>query len=125
MTQFSDLPNKKLGGQTTDVWPDLGESFVLNSFYHQFDGAEGWLGDSFFAVWSRQEIIEFRPKIMEAYPEKYHFFGSDGGGTKFGFILDSGNVVFCPAPDIGDEEDIRALGNWDEFIQSVKQSDYI
>ncbi len=125
MISFNEFPNKRSGGQTTDVWPDLGAEFMLNRFYRHFDGAEGWLGDSFLTVWSRQEVIQFRSPNREAYPEKYHFFGSNGGGTQFGFVCDNGGVEFCSAPDIGGEEDIRFLGDWVGFIQSLRDADYI
>ena len=114
MIDFEDIPNKKLGENTSNQWPVLGASFLLNAFYRQFDGAEGWLGDSYFTMWSRKE-----------YPNRYCFFGSDGGGTQFGFFVADEGVEFCSAPDIGGEEDIRNLGGWEQFIASVKANDYI
>lgn len=125
MIEFDEIPNKKPGIETSDCWPELGASFSLNLFYRQFDGAEGWVGDSYFAMWSRQEINDFRDPNLEAYPRKYNFFGSDGGGTQFGFFVADAGIQFCSAPDIGGEEDIRVLGNWQEFISSVSHNDYI
>ena len=125
MIEFEEIPNKKPGEEVNDHWPELGASFPLNAFYRKFDGAEGWLGDGYFTMWSRKEICDFRVPNLEAYPERYSFFGSDGGGTQFGFIVTNGGVQFCSAPDIGGEEDVRILGDWQEFISSIKASDYI
>ncbi|KZL22455.1 hypothetical protein [Pseudovibrio sp. Ad37] len=67
----------------------------------------------------------FREPNLEAYPEKYYFFASDGGGTQFGFIVENGDVVFVSAPDIGSEDDIRLLGDWNQFLKSIETNDYI
>lgn len=125
MIDFDEIPNKKLGTDASDCWPALGNSFPLNLFYRQFDGAEGWIGDSYFAMWSRKEISEFRGPNLEAFPSKYNFFGSDGGGTQFGFFVTDDGIQFCSAPDIGGEEDIRVLGDWNAFVSSIRHSDYI
>jgi len=126
MKTLDKLPNKK--AQVSDVsnaWPEFDDTFELNEFYRSFSSAEGWLGDSYIIVWSRKEIEDFRIHINEAYPKKYHFFGSDGGGTQFGFFVKNGVVSYVSAPNIGGEEDIRVLGSWDEMISCVEKCDYI
>lgn len=125
ISDFDELPNKIEGTETTDVWPEYGLDFVLNRFYCRFDGAEGWLGDGYLAIWKRKEIVEYRLPNLEAYPENYWFFASDGGGTQFGFLVGGDDIQFCSAPNIGSEEDIRFLGGWQDFLNSVKNADYI
>ena len=128
MIDFDIIPNKRpvdADEVTTNFWPDFGDGFELNQFYRCYDGAEGWLGEGYLAVWSRREIQNFREPIMEAYPDRYHFFASDGGGTQFGFVSQNDQILFVSAPDIGSEEDIRILGNWTQFLRSVETGDYI
>ena len=62
---------------------------------------------------------------MDAFSEKYHFFGSDGGGTQFGFFAENGAITFVSAPDIGNADDIRLLGSWDEFLNYLENGEYI
>jgi len=128
MSLFEKIPNKQpceTVHESSDVWPELGMSFELNMFYKQYSNAEGWLGEGYLMMWTRNEIEEFRGSTMEAYPEKYHFFASDGGGSQFGFVVDKGGVSYVSAPDIGGEEDIRVLGNWHQFLSSIELGDYI
>lgn len=128
MTDFEALPNKRAAEveqQATDMWPEFGAGFVLNKFYRNYDGAEGWLGDGYLAIWSRQEVQSFREPNLEAYPSNYHFFASDGGGTQFGFLGDDRGVSFISGPDIGGKEDVRVLGSWDRFLAFVAAGDYI
>lgn len=128
MISISNIPNKRSRDPNvaiSDLWPELGKDFELNQFYRLYDGAEGWLGDGYLAIWPRNEVQEFRNPNLEAYPDKYHFFASDGGGTQFGFVVDNKVVSFVSAPDIGSEEDIRVLGSWEQFLRAVEAGDYI
>ena len=128
MKTFDSIPNKRpveADVATTNLWPSFGDDFELNQFYCRYDGAEGWLGDGYLAVWTRKEVESFREPNLEAYPDKYHFFASDGGGTQFGFFAENGSISFVSAPDIGGEEDVRVLGNWDQFLEMVATGDYI
>ncbi|NKI61942.1 hypothetical protein HCG46_26945 [Labrenzia sp. PO1] len=128
MNSFDVIPNKRPeqnGGLAADVWPELGEDFVLNQFYRNYSGAEGWLGEGYFAVWTRQEISKFKEPNFLAYPEEFHFFASDGGGTQFGFFVRDGEVLFLSAPDIGGKNDIRILGKWPDLLKAIKLGDYI
>ena len=128
MTAFESIPNKRpaeADKAMTNLWPELGDQFELNQFYSRFDGAEGWIGNGYLAFWTRKEVENFREPILEAYPEKYRFFASDGGGTQFGFFAKNGCISFVSAPDIGGEEDVRVLGSWDQFLEMVETGDYI
>lgn len=128
MIDFQSIPNKQhveSGVVQADLWPELGENFVLNQFYRQYVSAEGWIGDGYLALWTREEVRNFRGPNLEAYPGKYHFFASDGGGSQFGFLVENDKISFVSAPDIGDEEDIRILGNWSRFLKCVEAGDYI
>lgn len=128
MIDFVSIPNKRpvAGDETaTDLWPEMGPEFVLNNFYSRFASAEGWLGEGYLAVWTREEIQSFREPNLEAYPAQYHFFASDGGGTQFGFCKQGEGIAFISAPDIGSEDDIRVLGSWEQFLLSVETGDYI
>lgn len=128
MTDFLNIPNKRrleASVMVSDIWPELGRDFELNQFYRQYESAEGWVGEGYLALWTQGEVRNFRAPNLEAYPDKYHFFASDGGGTQFGFVAENGTVSFISAPDIGDEEDIRVLGNWGQFLKCVETGDYI
>lgn len=128
ISRFKDIPNKRVVehvNDRSDLWPDLGSEFVLNQFYRHFSGAEGWLGEGYLAVWTKHQVLEFREPNLEVYPEKYHFFASNGGGTQFGFFVENETVSFIAAPDIGDEKDIRILGSWSDFLKSLQNADYI
>ena len=128
MISFGNIPNKSPLDPNVvlfDLWPELGKDFELNQFYRLYAGAEGWLGDGYLTIWTRNEVQEFRKPNLEAYPAKYHFFASDGGGTQFGFAVDDKVVSFVSAPDIGNEDDIRVLGHWELFLSAVETGDYI
>jgi len=128
MNGFDRIPNKRPADPhraIQNVWPELGDKFALNKFYRHYDDAEGWLGDGYFAVWTPKELQCFREPNLEAYPDNFHFFASDGGGTQFGFLVDNDQVSFLSAPDIGSEEDVRILGDWEQFLNSIETGDYI
>ncbi|MDO9415821.1 hypothetical protein [Pararhizobium sp.] len=128
MTDFDKIPNKELvefKEAATAFWPEHGNNFELNKFYGLFKSAEGWLGRSYVSFWSRSEIESFRASNFEAYPEKYWFFASDRGGTQFGFFPEDGNILYISAPDIGEENDIRVLGDWDHFLSMLDSGEYI
>jgi hypothetical protein len=128
MTLFEVIPNKRPAeniGDELDLWPEFGHNFELNKFYRHFSGAEGWLGERYLIIWTKPEVLDFRGPNLEAYPDKYHFFASDGGGTQFGFFVQDGKVAFISAPNIGDERDIRILGDWGDFLKSLQHGDYI
>lgn len=72
-----------------------------------------------------EKSVFFKKCNSECYDTKYHFFGSDGGGTQFGFFMDDGAIEYVSAPNIGSIEDIRVLGNWDQFVSSLEKCDYI
>ena len=128
MSLFELIPNKRSAEGAEgepELWPELGHGFELNQFYRHFSGAEGWLGEGYLAVWTKHEVLKFKKPNLEAYPEKYHFFASDGGGTQFGFFVEDGKVAYVSAPDIGNERDIRILGEWGDFLKSLQHGDYI
>lgn len=128
MIGFENIPNKSLVKKNlvkADLWPELGNDFELNQFYQKYDSAEGWLGEGYFVIWSQQEVLDFREPILEAYAEKFHFFASDGGGTQFGFFTENEKIFFVSAPNIGNEDDIRVLGNWQQLLEAVQAGDYI
>lgn len=125
---FSEIPNKvrlDLVPERIDVWPEVGERCEVNLFYQKYDSAEGWIGEGYLMIWRRNETIKLGPVIANTFPEKYKFFGSDGGGNQFAFFDENGEIVYISAPDIGGEEDIRVLGGWREFVESIKSVDYI
>lgn len=128
MNGIEIIPNKRRVDVSTAAsvpWPDLGENFVLNQFYKNYSGAEGWLGEAYLVVWGPEEALDFRGPNSEVYPDKYQFFASDGGGTQFGFFVSDDNATYVSAPNIGGEEDIRVLGEWQDFIHAIEAADYI
>lgn len=125
---FASIPGKEL--QTTvpneyDIWPDYADLCEVNLFHRQYVASAGYLGEAYLNMWSRQEIEDFKPFIAEAFPERFHFFGSDGGGNQFGFYWDGEKPVYISAPNIGGEEDIRILGSWEEMLELLRGGDYI
>ena len=128
MISFEKIPNKLPVGDACKAqspWPNLGQGFALNQFYRQYSSAEGWLGEEYLAIWSVGEILEFRTSSSLMYPENYNFFGSNGSGTQFGFIIEDKGVLFISAPDIGDIDDVRVNGSWEDLIRAIENSEYI
>lgn len=128
-SQFDEITNKidqpKDKRNVLGVWPSLGENFVLNEFYRHWLQAEGWVGQAYLMIWSPREVEDFRAANVGSYPDKYHFFASDGGGTQFGFFVDAGGAKFISAPDVGEIDDIRTIGGWPQFIDALRLGQYL
>jgi len=124
---FTNIPNKKPVEQKNLpwVWPQFGDQLIANIFYSEYSSAEGWVGDGYLMMWPREEVLTLEPIINEYFARKYHFFASDGSGTQFGFFDDGEKIMYISAPDIGDESDIKTLGTWQSFIESVHRNEYI
>ncbi len=108
-----------------DVWPEYGRQCEMNLFYRSFEGGGGWVGESFFKIWSAEEVHDHVKNLTEQYPEKYKFFATDGGGNIFGFYQGKREIMYVSATNIGDEDDIKDLGSWKEFLKSIATSNYI
>ena len=125
---FDCIPNKRSKSAEpadVDVWPELADQLEINLFYRRYASAEGWLGEGYVMIWPRDDIAAFCSANVGTYPDKYKFFGSNGGGTQFGFYEDRGVVVYVAAPDIGHKGDIKILGNWHNFTECVSRNEYI
>jgi len=125
---FEKIPNKVSiapSGEKQDVWPALSDQLEINLFYREFISAEGWIGSSYFVIWPREDVQRLRSVLTETFTCKYHFFGSNGGGTQFGFFENRGKFIYVSAPDIGNPNDIKQLGSWLEFMDSLMKGDYI
>ncbi len=128
MNLFDQLPNKKPINKKHpihDVWPEMGDNCEMNLFYRYFVSSEGWLGRGYLAIWSREEIFEYKNLINETYSKKFHFFASDGGGTQFAFVKINESIQYISAPDIGSGDEMRILGNWKQFLKAIREGDYI
>ena len=127
MTGFDEIPNKSRikNQETTTLWPELGETCEVNRFYKRFDSASGFIGKGYVQIWSRSFLNTAQDSAAAAYPSKFRFFASDGGGNMFGVTLRRGRPVYLSAPNIGDEYDIRYFENWDALISAIKEFDYI
>ncbi|MEE4349391.1 MAG: hypothetical protein V2J26_04115 [Pacificimonas sp.] len=129
MTSFDILPGKVLreaGKNGVDPWADFKGKAEIIDFYKDYSSAEGWLGETRLAIWSREEVHEFRVANDGTYDPKYWFFGSDGCGTQFGLFVDeTGEAVYVGAPDIGENEDIVVLGSWADFFSRIQAANYI
>nr|WP_299498408.1 hypothetical protein [uncultured Rhizobium sp.] len=128
MTSLDDISKKRnvqIAEQVSDLWPEHGQGFELNQFYRKYYGADGWLGSGYLAIWTQEEVLSFRDANPGVYPDRYHFFASDGGGTQFGFFSKDGEISFVSAPDIGGEDDIRVFGSWNDFLRAVARGEYI
>ena len=101
------------------------DQLEINLFYRAFISAEGWIGSSYLMIWPKEDAQRLRLVIAETFTSIYHFFGSNGGGTQFGFFEDRGGFIYVSAPDIGNPNDIKQLGNWREFVDSLMTGDYI
>lgn len=86
---------------------------------------KGWLGATFFRGWDREEVRQYAPMLSEQFGSEYSFFGTDGGGAIFGFIKGNENVIFMSAPNIGSVEDIKNIGSWIMFLNSLEAASYI
>ena len=99
MIDFVSIPNKRsVAGDeaATDLWPEMGPEFVLNNFYSRFASAEGWLGEGYLAVWTREEIQSFREPNLEAYPAQYHFLHRTEVALSLGFVNEVRTLLSSP-----------------------------
>ena len=127
---FELLPNKKpkaVANSKNDrnIWDDYGDNCEMNLFYRSFVSAEGWVGESYIAIWTPEEIAEFPQETLEWYGRENHFFASDGGGEMFGFNFQNDQAIYLVAPSIGDKEDIIKIGTWIAFLEALKQGTYL
>lgn len=125
---FATIPDKMIvDGQARqqDVWPEYGDRCEMNLFYRTYSFAEGWIGDGFLVIWSRREIACLAPIMRQSYPADYHFFASDDCGNHFAFRESAGRIQYVSAPYLGNEDDIRVLGDWEAFLNSVRECDYV
>lgn len=127
MTRFDPIPNKVSiapDDPTPHPWPDFAPEADITRFYHLFDRAEGWLGESWFMIWNRALTRDLALVHMSDWPADIRFFGSDGGGT-LGLRRARGGAIYLSAPDIGGLEDLRVLGDWPAFLDAVGRRDVI
>lgn len=103
----------------------LGRDFELNEFYSEFEMCEGPLGEGYFCIWSLDDVLEFNSASYGSFPKGIVFFGSDCGGSQFGVEITGAHPRFVSAPNIGDANDVRILGNWDDLVSSVSTLSYI
>lgn len=125
LNDFELIPGKVVGGHSDPVWPEWPKDMILNKFYEEYNGSEGWLENGYLCIWTRSEIADFAGSLAEQFGRDLAFFGSDGGGTMFGFRKIENECVFLSCPDIGEKSDIRELGSWNDFLSALTSNDYI
>ena len=127
MTDFEEIPGKCRikGRDLPTVWPELGEDCEINQFYRRFDCASGFLGEGYLEIWNRGFLDTANESAAAAYPPKFRFFASDGGGNMFGVTLREGRPVYLSAPNIGDEGGIRYFDTWSALLTAIRDFDYI
>ena len=78
-------------------------------FIKKHNGGEGDIGESWLILYPIEELQEINDdyEIQEYLPGNI-IIGGDGGGELYGINLEG---YYFNAPSIGDEDDIRFLGN--------------
>lgn len=124
---FEKLPNKKVRTvpvELKDLWPELGQSFELNTFYQKYESSSGEIGESYIQIWTVEEIKEYESINADMSNRENKLFGSDGGGTYFGFKRSKNGILFFSCDPIDLEGSINLLGSWLEFIRCLEEGDY-
>ena len=68
-------------------------------FLRSYDGAEGWIGRAYVALWPASDVVANNSTLeAEKYAPGVVLFGSDGGGEAFGFDMTASapRVVMIP-----------------------------
>lgn len=125
---FDMLPNKiksKQSKTAPSLWPECGDSFELNEFYRLYSSCGGEIGGAFIFFWSAEEIADYEPFRADIYPDTWRIFGSDGGGTYFGFSNNEGKIHFFSCDPIDPRGSVTWLGRWPDFIRLVSKAKYV
>jgi hypothetical protein len=68
-------------------------------FIAEFDGAEGWVGDEYVALWNAADLVRYNRDLrLDLDAPGLVLIGTNGGGEGFGFDRREGrfNVVMVP-----------------------------
>jgi hypothetical protein len=78
--------------------PESYKNFILKS-----NGAEGFLGEEYYAVfWPIEDLKQFNKEYeVHKYAPEVFLFGSNSGGEGFGFDLRNGCMSIVEIPFIG------------------------
>ncbi len=106
---------------TENAWVKIPDEYL--QMLRCFDGAEGFVGASYLALWPAREIIDANNgyRIREFLPGVL-LFGSSMGGTGYGFCARGDEIVIVEVPfDSMTMRDVvvRAKGI-EEFLLSLK-----
>ncbi|MEM9797663.1 MAG: hypothetical protein AAF919_14315 [Pseudomonadota bacterium] len=108
------------------AWPDFGSDFALNRFYGRYDHAEGWFGESFLRFDTVAEAKKHTATVREFLTSPEIVFGGNGGGEYFGVRgSQAEEAEFIVIPSVGAEQDIFALGTWDDFLSALMKGKYL
>lgn len=98
----------------------LPEDYV--DFMVEANGGEGSVGDTYVQLWSTEQLVD----LNEAYAVREFapgigLFGSDGGGTAYGFLSATVPATLVSVPFVGMAvEAVTPMGStFTEFVQQL------
>ncbi len=128
MTIFDTLPGKQIKQFDSEftLFSDLPQSCAVNQFFMRFSSSSGWLGRTYFTIWSEKEVLRFRQSQTSetCYSSDFYFFGSNGSSELFGVTFSDGEQYFS-APSIGADADVFLIGEWDFFLKSLSEGSWL
>lgn len=91
-------------------------------FVKLWDGAEGWVGDQYVALWPVARIIERNEALVVRHRAPgFLLFGTDGAGEAFGFDLQLESLGIARLPLVGLARDLAlpVATTFGEWLQSA------
>jgi len=81
---------------------EIGAPADFVEFVGSFDGAEGWVGDSYVSLWPAADVIANNETIqVDALAPGLLLFGSDGGTEAYGFDRRANPWLVVRVPFVG------------------------
>jgi len=101
--------------------------FALPSDYLEFiresDGAEGWVGEAYLAIWPLHEVVEtHRDRSLPVYGPRVVYFAGNGGLELYAFDASAEMTTIVEVPrDSIDQEDARPCGtSFEELLRFIR-----
>jgi hypothetical protein len=105
LTVRGTASREDIAALSASVGQALPDDYV--SFVQKADGAEGWVGDDYIALWPVQEVIATNEELAVAtHAPDLLLIGTDGGGEAFAFDLRSAPWPIVMVPLVGLSRDL-------------------
>ncbi|KAA5543862.1 SMI1/KNR4 family protein [Roseiconus nitratireducens] len=114
--------------EIAEVEAAIGSTFPndYREFLIQFNGGEGYIGETYLFLWKAEELIELNYEYEVAqYCSNLLLIGSNGGGEAIGFATASKPWSIVKVPFVGmDDSLIETCGkSFSEFLKNARAGD--